>query len=187
MIDVNDINPQVFMELVEKVDRLEKMMYNYDAKGVKRGILQGIKIQEVDENGVILSEIYKNNNGGLIEINDNNGQLNVKIGSENGSGGNIGGSIILFNDGGSNPRTEMGISITYDAGIINLRDTNGIARASLYADSNLGPVLALMDDGGSTKTSLTLNSGKINNQPIATQNYVDNAISSHESSYHSGL
>lgn len=178
MISVNDISPQAFNELIEKVDRMEKMMYDYNAKGIKKGIIQGIKIQQVDENGVVLAEFYKNNNGGLQEIFDNSGNLNVKIGSESGSGGNVGGSFILFNDGGANPRVECGISITYDAGIINLRDTNGTARASLYADSNLGPVLALIDEEGHTKTSLTLTSGKINNQPIATQSWVINYVAS---------
>lgn len=190
-ISVNDINPQLFNELVEKVDKLEKMMYNYDAKGVKKGVLKGIKIQQVTddtETGVVLSEIYKNDNGGLIKVNDINGALNAVIGSESGTGGNVGGSFILYNDGEGNPRVECGISVTYDAGIINLRDSNGIARVSIYADSNFGsPIIGVRGADDTIKSYLTETAGYINKKVIATQEYVNTAISQHESSYHSGV
>lgn len=120
-------------------------------------------------NGVVLIENWKNNNGGLTKIFDNSGNLNVKIGSESGTGGNIGGSLILFNDGEENPRAEMGISVTNDAGIINVRDSSGTVRASLYADSNLGPVLAILDETGTdTMSYIAQTEGVINNKKIAT-------------------
>lgn len=197
IINVNDINPQLFMELVEKVDRLEKMLFNYDAKGVKKGVLKGIKIQQATETvgaepEIILSEIYKNANGGTLKINDINGNLNVALGSESGTGDNIGGTIVIYNDGDSltDRRAEIGISKEYDNGIINLRDASGTAKACLYANSNVGPVMFLFGEQGSaTMSYITPKKGMINNQPIITKDAMDEAIQlaidDHVSSYHS--
>lgn len=124
--------------------------------------------------GYTLSDLYYNSNGGLLQIYDNTGLLNVKLGSENGTGANNGGTLILYNDSATKPRVELGIEKTKDAGAINLKDTNGTVRMAMYA-RNTGtdkPSLIITNSSGTPVSSLTETSGTINNQNIATYNWV---------------
>lgn len=160
---------------------------------IKVGILRGIKIQEVSDTGVLLADLYKNANGGLMQIFDINGNLNAKIGSENGTGANRGGTMILYDDNLYLPRVELGISSTYGAGIMDLKDYTGIARVIANAQSNLGPILAVLNSSQLAVSYLTETVGKIAGNTIvhegnfdaylnyglsgyATQSYVDGQI-----------
>lgn len=130
-------------------------------------------------NGVKLIQNYKNANGGLMQIYDNNGNLNVKVGSENGTGTNRGGTIILYDDNLALPRLELGISTLYGAGTINLKDSSGIVRVMAYAGSGNGPAIAVLNSSQSPVTYLTETSGAINNQTIATQSWVASYVAAH--------
>lgn len=121
----------------------------------------------------LVSELYKDTNGGRLLIYDNVGALNATIGVESGTKGNVGGTIALYNDGLSNQRASFGILNTYDAGAINLSEGhNGSPRTriSIYANSNLGkPTIAILDENGSSKTRLHHDVGYINGQKILTE------------------
>lgn len=125
---------------------------------------------KITDNGITLFDIYKNANGGSFQLYDINSNLNVKISSENGTGGNIGGTAILYNDSSAS-RVELGISTTYDAGIINLKDSTGTTKIAIYANGNLGTGVF------------------VNGQKLTTESWVNSAISSaiadHVAEYHS--
>ena len=147
---------------------------------------------KVTENGVPLLLAFMDTYGGKIEVRDANGNMNVKVGSESGTGENKGGTIVLYDDGdgSSYRRVELGISASYSAGVINLRDNNGIARVSLTAQSNIGsPYISINNSNGVPVTFLTETSGRINSELIATHSWVanaiDNAIAQHIAAYHS--
>lgn len=148
----------------------------FTADEIVGGILKGIKIQEISNYGTLLAELYKNDKGGLMKILDNDGNLNVTVGSENGTSMNNGGTLILYDDGSDKPRLELGISKDYHSGTINLKDNNGVVRAALYGGGFTGPIIAIMNSNGSLRSYLTESTGKINSETIATQNWVrDNA------------
>ena len=77
------------------------------------------------EGNNLLLDLYKNENGGRITLNDLDGNLNVKIESESGTGNNIGGTIILYNDGEENVRVTLGINKVDDKGQLQVTDGNG--------------------------------------------------------------
>lgn len=138
---------------------------------------------KITDNGIKLFDIYKNNNGGSLQLNDVSGNLNVKIASENGTSDNNGGTVILYNDSSNKPRVELGISKSYDSGTINLKDNSGVIRAVLYADGNLGSVVAIRDASGTTKSYLAATEGKINGLSIATESYVRSYVADYVASH----
>jgi len=96
----------------------------------------------------VITEVYKNNNGGRIILYDNAGLTNVIMGVESGDGDNIGGTIILFNDAiGDVPvdytpyqRVSLGIekdplgnSSDLDSGTIMLNGYNSTVRVLIQA------------------------------------------------------
>lgn len=156
----------------------------FTADEIVAGVLKGIKIQEVDSNnGNILTELYKNENGGLMEIFDTDGNLNVKVGSENGinNPSNNGGTFILYDDATDKPRVELGISKSDSSGGINLKDSSGNVRVSMYADSGSGPVVDIRASNGWSQTYLAATEGVINGSLIATQNWVEQYVADHSS------
>lgn len=126
---------------------------------------------------VTLMDIYQDTEGGKIQINDNAGNANVRLGVESGTGDNVGGTLVLYNDGTSNPRIEAGILTTEDAGIINFRDTNDSIRISLKAyDSGISsPTIFITNNASAVVTYLTETVGYINNVQIATQTWAAQA------------
>lgn len=98
--------------------------------------------QSVRSGGTILLESYKDTNGGRLAIYDNSGQINAILGSEKGSGGNRGGTLILYDDSWSKKRVEMSV-FHYGYGAINIRNQNSVATVFLYGgnqSSNFGNV-----------------------------------------------
>lgn len=112
-------------------------------------------------NGETLADLYKDSYGGVLELYDKYGNINVKIGVEAGYADNVGGTLVLYNDSWSNPRIELGISNDEDAGVINCRNTFGKVTCALYAGSNLGDggALSLMDGSGGIRILLNANGG----------------------------
>lgn len=139
-----------------------------------------------NHNGYLVASIQKKEMGGRVRIYDSVGKLNAVLGSESGSSDNIGGTLVLYEDGESlaSRRVEAGISKTYSAGLINLRDSVGVARVALYANSNLGPILAVLNSAGVAVTRFTESSAYVGGKELATKEYVDNAIAKHISDYH---
>ena len=142
---------------------------------ITAGILKGVEIQQISDVGNLLLSMYKDTNGGKLAIYDTNGNLNVRLGVEKSGAANSGGTLVLYNDAPANAdpykysRVELGIDGAYGCGVINLKDSNGTVRAALYADSNVGAVLALFDSGGVIKTRLTETDGYINGKKILTE------------------
>ncbi|MBU3186661.1 hypothetical protein [Clostridium estertheticum] len=129
--------------------------------------------QKTVVNGITLIQNYKNANGGVTLISDIHGNLNAKLGSENGTALNVGGTLILYNDSLYMPRVELGISTAYGAGGMNLKDSTGKVRVLASANTNFGAVLAVLDSSEYAVSYLAETIGKINNQTIATQDWVE--------------
>lgn len=125
--------------------------------------------QEVTSNGKTLIENWKNDNGGLMQIFDKDGNLNVKAGSENGTSENNGGTIILYNDGSNNPRVKLGIAKNGDFGVLELLDTSGQVKAEINAD-----------DGNGNGVAFIVNSNGVK-QRLATQEWVNSQDFAHMS------
>ena len=121
--------------------------------------------------GTTLMDVFQDTNGGIIQVYDNSGNLNCKLGVESGTASNTGGTMILYNDSVSNPRVALGIDASLDAGVINLSDTADNVRASMKAyDGGAGsPAFFLVDAASAVVTYLTLTTGYINSVQIATQ------------------
>ena len=136
------------------------------------GLIRGATVQQMN-GGTILNEFGKNSYGGLYTVNDINGLLNVSIGAESGAGANTGGTIKLYNDGVYYPRVELGIDRNYDAGVINLKGSNGVARVAMYAGGSVGNGVFVLDSAGTTRSFLRENDGRIGNSEIATQDWVN--------------
>ena len=137
------------------------------------GLLQGTAIQQVS-GATIFAEFTVDANGGILDINDMNGNPNVRIGSETGGGDNVGGTIGLYNDSLASKRVGIGIDSSYDAGIINLSDSADDVKIALYADGTSGAGIFVLNSVGSVRSYLTEIGGKINYDDIATENWVDN-------------
>ena len=130
-----------------------------DAGKITTGTLNGayittinLQAQEllVKYNGTSLINARPDINGGRIYVYNNNGTRNVTIGSSGFSANNYGGTLILHNNSDAH-RVEAGIASQYDAGLINLLDSNGVTRAGLYASNKgNGPALGLLSSFGAT-------------------------------------
>lgn len=123
--------------------------------------------QEVTSNGKVLIENWKNNNGGLMQIFDNDGNLNVKAGSENGTSRNNGGTFILYNDGDSNPRVKLGIAKDGDFGVLEVLNKNGQVKAEINGDDTKGNGVAFIVNSNGVK------------QRLATELYVQQYVADH--------
>jgi len=140
----------------------------------------------VTDSGNTLAEIFKDTNGGILNLYDLSGNLNVKIGVESGVAGNTGGTLVLFKDvpPGSDPinfrRVELGISSTFDCGAANFRDTSNKVRASIQADSSAGPYIGIRDSAEVMKSYISEFFGKIDNELIATRPWVDIQIAAYD-------
>lgn len=106
---------------------------------LRGGTLSGTQIIQTS-GSTILSELYKDAYGGKLVINDNYGYPTVALGCESGLGDNKKGTLTINKgyDSVESRRIELGISNSSDAGIINLRGSNGSTRVNIYAGSNLG-------------------------------------------------
>jgi hypothetical protein len=123
---------------------------------------------------VTLIEMYQDTAGGRVVINDNSGNLNVKLGVESVSATNTGGTLVLYNDGVTNARFEAGCDASDDAGIANCRDSSDSVKASMRADDATfgSPVFYLVNGTGTIATYLTVTEGYIDSEQIATRNWV---------------
>jgi len=146
---------------------------------IKAGILSGIKIQEVSDTGVLLADLYKNTNGGLMQIFDINGNLNAKIGSESGMAENVGGTFVLYNDSIYLPKVELGINKTYGSGTINLKDGTGAVKTIAYANSGIGAILGILNSSGSPVSYIAEDIGKINGGTIVHSGNLDSQLANY--------
>ena len=145
---------------------------------IKGGVIEGATIKQVDGE-TVLAQFSKNTNGGTLDINDINGNANVQIGSEGAVGDNSGGSILIFNDGYDKQRAAISTLKSQDSGFMTLRDTNSKIRTYLTAtgDVNIKAGLYLYDTAGVMKAHIDETSASINNQVLATCQWViDNFV-----------
>lgn len=106
-------------------------------------------IQQLTKDGKVVIINTTNDNGGLFKIFDKDGNLDVKMGSENGTSDNIGGTFILYNSGENNPRVELGTAADGDYGAMNLKDSSGTVKVVAYADdSNGNGIVGIIDNNG---------------------------------------
>jgi len=124
-------------------------------------------IQRLTKDGKVVIVNTTNDNGGLFEIYDKDGNLNVKAGSENGTSDNVGGTFILYNDGKNNPRVELGTAMDGDYGGINLKDSSGATKVIAYGDDGNGNgVVGIIDNNGAK-------------QRLATEEFVMTYVNEH--------
>lgn len=114
-------------------------------------------------NGYVLADLYKDSYGGILELYDEYENLNVKIGVESGTGDNVGGTLVLYNDSSGKPRVELGISLNYGGAVANFKNNSGYVTAAIYGSSNYGygGVLMLADRYGGQNILLDGNDGSI--------------------------
>jgi hypothetical protein len=124
--------------------------------------------------GTTLMDVYQDTEGGKIAINDNSGNLNVKLGVEGGTGDNVGGTLILYNDGAANPRVTLGILTSDDVGTFQALDTNEIVRIQIqgYNATYSSSFIGVRDSSQVLKTYLLETEGYVNNEKIATEDWV---------------
>lgn len=98
-------------------------------------------------------DIYNEVRGEVIKLFNADGDVNVKIGAESGTGENTGGTIILYNYANKEAESfnRVALSTVNDSGTLQLMDTNG-----------------------TINTWLTINEGYIGNSRIATEQWLNN-------------
>lgn len=108
----------------------------------------------VKDNGVIISEVFKDTAGGINKIYDKDGLLNVSIGSNKFDGQRTGGSLKLYNDGSADTdsRVEIDIYRESDSGQISLfsggHKLNVILEAKNFVDNEAA--LTMLTDNAFT-------------------------------------
>lgn len=156
---------------------------------ITAGILRGISVQQISDDGKLLAEMYKDAYGGVMKIYDKEGYLNAKIGVESGAGDNQAGTMILYNDSpysstpSSIPFQRVELGIISGNGVQNLRDINGKGRVSFYANS-VNPYIGVRNADEILTTYLTHDSGYIDSIPIATIDDIEQLILNHIQQYH---
>ena len=142
-----------------------------------KALLSLVGRQKVLADGTVILESFKDVNGGKLAIYDNDGSINVRIGVEGDGGQNVGGTMMLFNDSIDRRRVALGIYGLYDSGFMILYGPNNMGRIYETASQNGEASIFLYDTAGNLKSKLTESSGTINGSTIATQNWVNQALS----------
>ncbi len=157
-----------------------------------------------NDGNTTMLEAFLNDYGGVLNIYDSSGQANVYLGSEFSGGDNVGGTMVLYEDGFDKKRVEAFIIRDTSSGAINLLDGNNKIRMSVYglyndSSNNQSPYLILWDDFGNAATRLNLTEGYINNYRIITsdqlttilndlqndiEDFVYDVMDDHEWNYH---
>ena len=93
-----------------------------------------------------VANLYKDTEGGRLLIYDNNEALNAAIGVESGADDNVGGTIVLYNDGINNKRVALGIG-SRDRGAIQVLNEYGNVGVQVLSGGTLGNagVVAIYD------------------------------------------
>ena len=156
-------------------DGVQKFYIDTDGNLVMDGI------QKITKNGKTIITNTFNNNGGLFEIFDDNGNLNVSAGSESGSEDNTGGTLNLYNDDVSKKRVDLGIVKDGDYGVAQVHNNTNKVKAGIYGDMPrlFGPGVYTFDDSGGVASYITETGGAINLEPIATRAWVEDYVASH--------
>ena len=144
------------------------------ANKITSGLLRGIQVQQIASNGTVLADFYKDTNGGKLTLYDNDGDWNVRLGCEGVGGDNVGGTLVLYNNSENKQRAALAIYGAQDCGIMLLYNTNKVT--NVYITAAPTPGITLRDSSGNVRTQLTINTGMINNQNIATQNWVQDWV-----------
>lgn len=157
------INALEGISIVDVVNNLKKFFIDTDGNLTMDGV------QQITKNGKVVIENTTDDNGGLNKIYDNDGNLVIKLGAENGDAGNIGGTIVGYNKGEDKQRFAIGISKDRDCGLINLLNKNGAVKARIYADDGNGNGIAVITDSSGIE------------QILATQTWVEQYVADHMS------
>jgi len=137
-----------------------------------------------------LVSLFKDTRGGKLELYDNSQNAEAEIGVASEAGDNTGGVIILYNNGKTNPRIAIGVLEDDDGGIIQALDSAAQPRVELrgYHSGYGGPVMGIRRASGSLATYFRESEGYIDNEKVATEDYVNaeisDAIAAHEVEYH---
>ena len=142
-----------------------------NGSNITTGEIVGRTIKQV-EGEVILAEFSKDANGGMLEINDINGNLNVYLGVEDSTSSNVGGMITIYNDGENNERAALFIDKAYNAGVLQLYDINKVVRIQLNALNQYGAGLYLANSAGVSKSYINETQAVVGGQTLATQQWV---------------
>ena len=119
-----------------------------------------------------LLNAFKDANGGALNIYDNNGNLNIRIGSEPIGSGNGGGSLQMFTGSSSStPLIELegGTNVVNNGGIMRLRNLSGNASMVISATAP-GPYITLFS--GSDRLNIDNTGIEINGENVATMEWV---------------
>lgn len=118
-------------------------------------------------------EAFLDELGGRLLMYDVDGNLNVKMGSEESGGGQQGGILKLYHDDEQHLRVQLGaFTGEGNGGGLSLFDNTDKARVVAIAlNDSRGGLIGIADESGSARTTLTLTEGRINGEKIATQQW----------------
>lgn len=122
-------------------------------------------------------EAFLDELGGRLLMYDVEGNLNVKMGSEEASDGLRGGVIKMYSDVDLDARVEIGVTDDYysansGAGTIRLYDRNKRYSVDISAGGANGGTVGISDENGIFTTGFSRDIGLINFERIATQPWV---------------
>ena len=124
-------------------------------------------------------EAFLDEHGGRLMMYDVDGELNLKMGSEESGSGQLGGILKLYHDGEDRLRVQLGAFVgNGSGGALTLFDNADKERVIVQAlqDSFLGGLIGIADETGSVQTALTLREGRIDGKKIATEEWVTNKL-----------
>lgn len=126
----------------------------------------------ITDNQNLLLDGYRNSAGGVLDIYDIDGNLNVEIGSNRFDADKNGGSLRIYDDNGGSSgqeKIELFIERGTNAGIMRLiNDSSTDAKVLLTANVRPQSMFILADDAGEAQTFLGTEQGFINQSQIVT-------------------
>jgi len=116
---------------------------------------------------IITTDVYQDTYGGKILIYDAIGNLDIKIGTESGTGANRAGTLVLYDDAPPNSditqyvRVSAGIGSSSGGGLFNLSGSDNKIRATLQASPIIGGGGLLALTNNSQNTTIQISAGGI--------------------------
>lgn len=168
---------EAFLNATEGIAIKRDGKYKFYASAVEDELVLDGKLN-ITSNNITMLEGFKDDAGGTFKIYDNDGLLNVRIGSNKFSSTHNGGSLVIYADNAikNDPRLELLINDTDSAGEIFVMDEDGNRRISLHGVTNGDTELIVQNEDGSERTVITPYTITIDNDPVVTENVLEGLL-----------
>lgn len=174
---VSENGVEAFLNATEGIAIKRDGKYKFYASATEDELVLDGKLN-ITSNDITMLEGFKDDAGGTLKIYDNDGLLNVRIGSNKFSSTHNGGSLVIYADNATknDPRLELLINDTDGAGEIFVMDEDGNRRISLHGVTNGDTELIVQNDDGSERTVITPYVITIDNSPVITEVVLDGIL-----------